>query len=206
MAMDTCDKIKQTIEFSSFNGRQLATQLRAVPQVYPEALIADRIYELDVRDLDESTTTRLIRGLVNNGLAVERVAIHGGTVSHLRIWRLGEQSTFSKQFDFVIQQLAGGFEFVDGWQWSGDDPRDLIFEEPRRLDDQRTWVVGARYGILEGGPHGHWNRGTFVVQFAAPYSTEVADIGIFIRNGATVHKLAPGRSFEQVTEAPVTLL
>lgn len=204
--MNTQERIKGLIESSSFDGRQLAAQLRVVPQNYPEAMTADRFYELDVRDQNQDTIDRLIINMVNNGMAVERVAIYGSAVSHLRFWNLREQSTCSKQLEFVINQLAGGFEFVDGWQWRDSDARDQIFATPRRLDDQRTWVVGAYYGIADGGPHGIWNRSTFVVQFADPYSTEVSDIGIYIKNGRTVQKLAPGRSFEEVASAPCKLL
>lgn len=99
------------------------------------------------------------------------------------------------------------FQFVDGWQYPSDDLRDMQFTSPVRLEDNVTWVVGVHFGIKDGGPHGLWNRGTFVVKFAGYDSCEVLEVGIYIRNRESVHVLEPGKSLRKLDgEAPVALL
>ncbi len=172
-------------------------------QSYPEAMFADEVVEIDVRGVPEHALLNLIGMLSNNGVAVQRLSLNAPKVTHLRLWA-NCPSACAQQRDAVLQALTS-FQFVDGWRIR-DDVRDVIFALPLRLTDDKTWVMGVYYGLEEGGTHGMWNRGTFAVTFADRDSTEIVDVGITVRNGATFHKLAPGKSFSQVEQPPFALL
>ncbi len=174
------------------------------PQSYPEAMFADEVVEIDVRGVPEHGLLNLIGMLSNNGVAVQRLSLNPPKVTHLRVWANGP-SICHQQHEAVLQALTN-FQFTDGWQLRSDDPRDFIFALPLRLTDDKTWVMGVYYGLEDGGVHGIWNRGTFAVTFAGSDSTEVVDAGIFIRNGATFHKLASGKSFAEVERPSIALL
>lgn len=199
------ERVAQLIEFSVRDGHALAQSLRVVEQNFPEAMLADRVYELEVRSLDANELAKLTLMLINNNMAVERISHQVNCVSHVRIWAMDEESACKRQRAVVISKLTD-FRFVDGWQWRSDDPRDLIFELPRRLADERTWAVGAYYGLAEGGPHGIWNHGTLVVSFDARDSVSVSEVALYCRNGKTVLKMLEGQSFGDDSVVPPAVL
>lgn len=173
-------------------------------QSYPEAMFADEVLEIDVRNISESALGKLISGLANNNIAVQRLSFSGPKVTHLRVWANKPSACYGQHA--AVLQLLVNFKFVDGWQLRSDDPRDFIFAMPRRLEDEKTWVMGVYYGLEDGGSHGIWNNGTFAVTFADRNSTDSVDAGIYIRNGETVHKLESGKSFSEVVRPEFALL
>lgn len=199
------ERVAQLVQCAVRDGRTLAESLRVVEQNFPEAMFADRVCELEVRSLDADQLVKLTHALINNDMAVERISHQINTVSHLRIWPIDEESACRRQRAFVLSKLTD-YRFVDGWQWRSNDPRDLVFQLPRRLADERTWVVGAYYGLPEGGPHGIWNHGTLVVTFDARDSVTVSEVAIFSRAGDTVYKMLEGQSFSRDFALPPAVL
>lgn len=204
MTKTLLESVRQLITMASRNAAVLNNRLVLVDQPFPDAMFADQVVELDVRDQDPQELLYLTHVMVNSGMAVQRLTMQVNTTTHLRIWAIDERSACSRQRSILIEQLRG-FQFVDGWQWRGDDPRDLVFEIPRRLSDERTWVMGAYYGLEDGGPHGIWNRGTFLVTFADRNSTEIAEVALYCKNGGDVFKMTPGTGFVK-TDTPPALL
>lgn len=197
-------RIEQIEQLLGWDGHE---RLRVVPRKYPEAMTADEVFEVEVADLDKKSLDKLVITLVCNDFAVDRVTIRANDTTHLRVWSRKAESACSKQFEHVKSLLAGEFAFVDSWQWRSDDPRDLLFELPRRLDDECTWIAGAYFGESFRGYHDSlWNRGTLVVRFAGPNGSRAPEIALYWKENERVFKMEPYQSPKTATDTPPVLL
>jgi hypothetical protein len=181
-----------------------APSVRAVAQKYPEAMFADTVLEIDVRDVGDELIQKLTDTLVDKDMAVQFVRPALNNTIALLVWPIGNPSVCNLQRRLAVD-AAARFHFSSCWQWR-DDGRDKVFKPFTRQDDDRTWVAGYYYGIPEGGPHGLWNHGTVVVRFADRDSTTIEEIAVYTKANGKAHKMLPGAEFTQVDEAPVTLL
>ncbi len=195
--------IEQLISFSAAK-HHITNPLKTVDQPYPEAMFADQVFELDVSSVPADVLADLVHALSNNDLRVQRLSHSANQVSHLRIWPTGE-SACARQQQLVIDQLTS-FNFAEGWQWRSTDPRDLVFALPRRLSDERTWVVGANIiHRAEGSQNQHRSHVTLALTFSERNSVEIAEIAIYIRNDSSVSKMLPGQGFVHTETAPELL-
>lgn len=194
-----CAAVDKAMGLNGWRAYQVTDTINAVEQNFPEAMLADRVHQLDVTGLTPDQTARLIEILVAEDLAVERVMPEVNVVASLRIWPM-EGSICRQQRDAVLSAVRG-FRFVDGWQWR-DDECDKMFQNPYREADGRTWVAGVYYGLAEGGVYGMWNDGMLVVTFGDRLSAQVEEVALYTRNGDTIYKMTPGKSFARSERPP----
>ncbi len=197
--------VQQLVSMSCAAGKKIIPSLKEVVQSFPEAMHADAVIEFDVRDLDGDDLVKLTNFLVNNGLAVQRLSLMSNSTTLLRVWS-ASPSICSIQRDIVMAQFVS-FQFTDGYQWqSKEDLRGTLYSLPRRIDTT-TWMFGAYFGLEDGGPHGIWNLGTFVVKFSQSNPLEVEAVNLYHVNGTTVyHQVSGARLAEITSDIPDYLL